>query len=58
MSRTTHHRNQRIVRPGHDFGARYKCDRGYGAGVGPHPKNLARSERRSESKLLARGDHE
>ena len=58
MSRTAHHRNQKTVRAGHDFGSRYNCGKGYGHGVGPHPKNLARSERRSESKVLTRGDYE
>lgn len=50
MSRTYHHRNQKVIKGGVDFGARYNCDRGYCAGTGPYPKHLARRERRNESK--------
>jgi hypothetical protein len=39
---------------GRDFGAKYKCDKGYGAGTGPHAKNLADSERRADSRRLIR----
>lgn len=35
---------------GYDFGAKYKCDKGYCAGVGKKPKDLADVERRFENK--------
>ena len=37
---------------GYDFGAKYKCDKGYGAGTGKTPKDLADSERRNQSKKI------
>lgn len=37
---------------GYDFGARYNCDKGYCAGIGKTPKNLADSERRNEAKKI------
>ena len=54
MSRTRHHRRQRKQKCGLDFGAKYKCDKGYCAGSGSIPKDLADSERRNESKKIIR----
>lgn len=39
---------------GYDFGAKYKCDKGYCAGTGKAPKKLASKERRSEAVVMAR----
>lgn len=54
MARTRHHGNQRSNKTGVDFGARYKCDKGYSAGTGSIPKDFADTERRQESKAIIR----
>jgi len=54
MARTRHHRNQRENKCGVDFGARYKCNKGYSAGTGSIPKDFADAERRKESKAIIR----
>jgi len=52
MSRTIHHRSQKHAKRGLDYGAKYKCDKGYCVGSGSYPKKLAAKERRIESKEL------
>ena len=52
MSRTRHHKEQKRNNWGKDFGAKYKCDKGYAAGTGPVPKDLADKERRNEGKKI------
>jgi len=50
VSRTRHHRSKKHQKCGVDFGARYKCNKGYGGGCGPDAKNAADSDRRIEAK--------
>lgn len=50
MSRTKHHRTQKHCHDGEDWGAKYKCDKGYCGGTGKIPKQLANAERRNEDK--------
>ena len=52
MSRTKHHRAQKHCHNGDDWGARYKCDKGYCGGTGKTPKQLAKTERRVEGKNI------
>jgi len=58
MSRTRHHRGSRNRRLGEDFGAKYKCDKHYGAGIGKDAKHEADSERRNDSKNIIRKELE
>lgn len=39
---------------GHDFGAKYKCDKHWSGGTGKVPKALAHSEMRNTGKVLSR----
>lgn len=55
MSRTKHHRAQKYVKSGRDFGARYKHNKGYGGGTGRLAKDAAHCELRRKDKLLAEG---
>lgn len=52
MSRTRHHRQQRDVKRGWDYGSRYKCNRGYASPKGPAAKDRADSERRQQDRIL------
>ena len=52
MSRTRHHRNQDSNKCGLDFGAKYKCNKGYSGGCGTPAKNAANSDRRIDSKRI------
>ena len=52
MSRTKHHYKQRNIHCGEGFGKRYDCGKSYLNGTGKVAKDLARSERRNESKRL------
>ena len=58
MARTKHHRNQRSNKCGVDFGARYKCDKGYHSSTGSIPKDIADTERRQEGKAIIRREVE
>lgn len=49
MSRSRHNKHQHN---GEDWGAKYKCNKGYGGGVGEFPKQSARKERRENSKKV------
>lgn len=42
--------------PGNDFGKRYRCDKHWASGDGVIPKDMADSERRSDSKDLIRDE--
>lgn len=53
MSNTRHHRGAKRRHMGTDFGAKYKCNKGYCAGVGPDPKALAHTEMRQDDKSEA-----
>ena len=52
MSRTSHHRSQKHAHNGHDYGARYRCNRMYGAGYGAYSRSLAHAEMRNDSKVI------
>lgn len=54
MARTRHHRDQKNLHMGEDWGAKYKCDKGYCGGTGKHPKDLAHTEMRMDKKRLLR----
>lgn len=51
MSRTKHHRGYHHL--GHDYGGRYRCNRGYGNSYGVDGRNLADKERRQDDKRLS-----
>lgn len=44
--------------PGNDFGKRYRCDKHWASGDGVIPKDMADSERRSDSKALIKEELE
>jgi len=52
MSRTRHHRHQSSRHCGHDYGARYKCNKSYGAAYGVVSRGRAATERRQKGKKL------
>lgn len=52
MSRTTHHRGQKSRHDGHDYGARYKCNKRYGQGYGKDGRDRAHKEIRHNSNLI------
>jgi len=56
MSRTYHHRNQKTQHIGHDYGARYKCNRKFNQSYGKYGRALADSERRNVSKDMIRDE--
>ena len=56
MSRTKHHRSQKHAKCGQDFGAKYQCDKGYSAGTGAIPKELANTERRIDGIKIVRDE--
>ena len=54
MSRTHHHKEQKYTHVGHDYGARYKCNKSYGAAYGKDSRDRAHSELRAEDKEVVR----
>ena len=54
MSRTRHHKGQKLRHSGHDYGGRYKCNKMYGQHYGVDGRDRADSERRNESKEIIR----
>lgn len=52
MTRTKHHRQQKYKHQGHDYGAKYNCNKGYSCPYGKDGRDLADSERRNESKRI------
>lgn len=52
MRRTRHHKGQKHRHNGHDYGARYKCNKTYGCPYGVEGRDLADSERRREAKKV------
>lgn len=56
MSRTKHHRAQKNAHNGHDYGARFRCNKTYGAGYGPYSRWLAHREMRADSKVIIRNE--
>lgn len=54
MSRTHHHKGQKTLHNGEDYGARYKCNRHYVNPYGKHGRKIASTERRITSKNIIR----
>lgn len=54
MSRTHHHRAQKSQHCGHEYGARYNCNKTYGTHYGPDGRNRAHREMRADSKRIVR----
>lgn len=52
MSRTKHHRDQKSIHCGYDYGGKYKHNKHYGGGYGADGRNAADKERREEGKDL------
>ena len=52
MSRTKHHGNKSHI--GHDYGGRFNCNKGYGAGYGKDSRKAAHVEMRQDAKRAIR----
>ena len=50
MSRTRHHGNNNHI--GHDYGSRFRCNKGYCAGYGKSARNEAHREMRADARAI------